>query len=175
MRNLALCFIALAALLLTPELASGQANTATLTVTGNLESSMSMAIVTAPGEVTVAGNAINLGTVSAHGTTSSFAPGVQRTQNGNSFYISTSVATRVTAANSTGSFYNLRASVVDSSDMAASLVWSVNGDEIGSTAVTVGYGMQFGADENQWIRLEIPYSAAPGNINAVITFVAIPQ
>jgi hypothetical protein len=177
MKNLAVCTLFAAAFVLLPGATLAQTtSTASLTVTGTVESSITMSFVTMSGHVTVVGNSIDLGTVSAFNNTSgSFAPGVVRITNGNTFFASTDVGTLVTKANSSSAFYSLNASLVDSSDMASSLTWEVNGNPIGSTPVNVTSGMQYGVAEGQWITVNIPYTASPGRINAVITFVAIAE
>jgi hypothetical protein len=177
MRALGVLAVVAAFVLLTPGTASAQDTaTAILTVTGTVESSLTMSFVSMPGHVTVAGNAIDLGTVSAYENTSgNFAPGVTRIMNGSTYFVSTDVGTRVTKANSTSAFYSLSAYILDSSDMASSLSWEVNGNPIGATAVNVASGMQYGVDEGQWITVSIPLSAPSGRISALITFVAVAE
>jgi hypothetical protein len=159
---------------LMPSVASAQANGA-LTVTANVETSVSLRFETDAAGVTLSGAGtsaatMDFGTVSAYGTIA--ASGVTRTVGAANFTVSSPFGVHVTSANGTSPNYVLAAALASAD---ATNTWTMNATVLTTSNQVLGSTYGYSSTVQHTLYLTVPFSAAAGALSRVINLTATPN
>ena len=138
-------------------------DTGTLSITGTVQSSISLIFNSDPAGVTLNGAGTNnaalpFGNIQAYGGT--ISPGVTRTTGADSFTVSSPVGVHVRKANSSSANYTLTA-VLNGVDATNS--WQVSGvTVVNGAAATITTSGTYDSDVSNTVAVTIPFSTANG-------------
>jgi len=153
----------IAVLTITTSASAQVTDTGTLTITGTVQSSISLIFNSDPAGVTLSGAGTNnatlpFGTIQAYGGT--LSPGVTRTTGAGSYTVSSPFGVNVRKANSSSANYTLTAVLngVDSTN-----AWQVSGVAVmNGAASTITTSGSYDNDVSNTVAVTIPFSTANG-------------